>query len=207
MALALWGANAGTKAIFDALNIIYKEREKRSFVQADAAVAGYSRLARSCSCCWRWQASSSCRWCSSSSGFPDESGTALLTLLRWPLLYLRHPLRAGVPLPIRPKPDGAAVAMGDLGERDRRRYLDCGLAAAVLVCRQFRHLQCHLRIARGRDRLHGVDVALDHRGPGGRARSTRRWSTRPRKDTTEGRPKPMGARGAQMADEVGEARA
>ena len=32
LALALWGANAGTKAIFDALNIIYKEREKRSFV-------------------------------------------------------------------------------------------------------------------------------------------------------------------------------
>ena len=33
LALALWGANAGTKAIFDALNIIYKEREKRSFVR------------------------------------------------------------------------------------------------------------------------------------------------------------------------------
>jgi membrane protein len=29
---SLWGANAGTKAVFDALNIIYKEREKRSFV-------------------------------------------------------------------------------------------------------------------------------------------------------------------------------
>ena len=39
LALALWGANAGTKAIFDALNIIYKEREKRSFISADAAVA------------------------------------------------------------------------------------------------------------------------------------------------------------------------
>jgi uncharacterized BrkB/YihY/UPF0761 family membrane protein len=33
LALSLWGANAGTKAIFDALNIIYKEREKRSFLQ------------------------------------------------------------------------------------------------------------------------------------------------------------------------------
>ena len=32
LALSLWGANAGTKAIFDALNIIYKEREKRSFI-------------------------------------------------------------------------------------------------------------------------------------------------------------------------------
>jgi membrane protein len=31
--VSLWGANAGTKAVFDALNIIYKEREKRSFVR------------------------------------------------------------------------------------------------------------------------------------------------------------------------------
>jgi membrane protein len=30
--LSLWGANAATKAIFDALNIIYKEREKRGFI-------------------------------------------------------------------------------------------------------------------------------------------------------------------------------
>ena len=30
--LSLWGANAGTKSIFDALNIIYKEREKRRFL-------------------------------------------------------------------------------------------------------------------------------------------------------------------------------
>jgi membrane protein len=29
----LWGANAGTKAIFDALNIIYKECDKRGFLK------------------------------------------------------------------------------------------------------------------------------------------------------------------------------
>lgn len=33
LALAAWGANAGTKSIFEALNIIYKEREKRSFIR------------------------------------------------------------------------------------------------------------------------------------------------------------------------------
>ena len=33
LALSLWGANAATKAVFDALNIIYKEREKRGFIQ------------------------------------------------------------------------------------------------------------------------------------------------------------------------------
>ncbi|WP_298876759.1 YihY/virulence factor BrkB family protein [uncultured Bradyrhizobium sp.] len=31
--LAIWSANAGVKAIFDALNVAYEEREKRSFVR------------------------------------------------------------------------------------------------------------------------------------------------------------------------------
>jgi len=33
LALAIWSANAGVKAIIDALNVVYDEREKRSFVQ------------------------------------------------------------------------------------------------------------------------------------------------------------------------------
>lgn len=87
LALSFWGATAGTKAIFDALNIIYKEEEKRSFIaltlQAFAFTAGglvlvllvlagivvvpiaFKLL-----------------------GISDQSGAALLTLLRWPLLYL-----------------------------------------------------------------------------------------------------------------------
>ena len=33
LALAIWSANAGVKAIIDALNVVYEEREKRSFQQ------------------------------------------------------------------------------------------------------------------------------------------------------------------------------
>jgi uncharacterized BrkB/YihY/UPF0761 family membrane protein len=33
LAFSLWGANAGTKSIFDALNIIFKERETRGFIK------------------------------------------------------------------------------------------------------------------------------------------------------------------------------
>ena len=33
LALALWSANAGMKAIIDALNVVYDEREKRGFVK------------------------------------------------------------------------------------------------------------------------------------------------------------------------------
>jgi membrane protein len=33
LGLSLWSANAGMKAVFDALNIVYDEEEKRSFIQ------------------------------------------------------------------------------------------------------------------------------------------------------------------------------
>ena len=33
LALAIWSANAGVKAVIDALNVVYEEREKRSFIK------------------------------------------------------------------------------------------------------------------------------------------------------------------------------
>jgi membrane protein len=36
LATALWSANAGIKSIFDALNLVYKEQEKRSFIRLNA---------------------------------------------------------------------------------------------------------------------------------------------------------------------------
>ena len=33
LGVALWSANAGMKAIIDALNVVYDEKEKRSFVK------------------------------------------------------------------------------------------------------------------------------------------------------------------------------
>jgi membrane protein len=87
LALSLWGTNAGTKAIFDALNIIYKEREKRGFLQLSlrslaftvgaialvvVALAGIVAVPVALKLV----------------GFADWPGASLLTMLRWPLLYL-----------------------------------------------------------------------------------------------------------------------
>jgi membrane protein len=36
LAISVWSANAGVKALFDALNIVYGEREKRSFLKLNA---------------------------------------------------------------------------------------------------------------------------------------------------------------------------
>jgi len=36
VAVSLWSANAGVKALFDALNVVYSEREQRSFLRLNA---------------------------------------------------------------------------------------------------------------------------------------------------------------------------
>ena len=39
LGLAIWSANAGVKAVIDALNVVYAEREKRSFIRLNLRVA------------------------------------------------------------------------------------------------------------------------------------------------------------------------
>lgn len=42
LAVALWSANAGMKSIFDALNIVYEEEEKRSFIMLNVVSLGFT---------------------------------------------------------------------------------------------------------------------------------------------------------------------
>ena len=42
LAISLWSANAGMKAVFDALNIVYDEEEKRSFVMLNLQSLGFT---------------------------------------------------------------------------------------------------------------------------------------------------------------------
>jgi membrane protein len=39
---SLWSANAGMKAIFDALNVVYQEQEKRGFLKLNAITLGFT---------------------------------------------------------------------------------------------------------------------------------------------------------------------
>jgi membrane protein len=45
LAISLWSANAGIKALFDALNIVYGEKEKRSFVRLNLISLGLTLAA------------------------------------------------------------------------------------------------------------------------------------------------------------------
>lgn len=42
LAVALWSANAGMKAIFDALNVVYAEREKRGLIRLNAVSLAFT---------------------------------------------------------------------------------------------------------------------------------------------------------------------
>jgi membrane protein len=45
LAVALWSANAGMKAIIDALNVVYKEKEKRSFIRLNLVSLAFTLAA------------------------------------------------------------------------------------------------------------------------------------------------------------------
>ena len=139
LALSLWGANAATKAIFDALNIIYKEREKRSFIQLTlrslaftlgGIAAGAARNRRHCRCTGGAQG----------SRFPGRLDRLSAEPAALAALVCRHPVRPRLSLPLWAQPRAAAMAMGHVGQRHCRRHLDCRLPAAVVVCGELRQL-------------------------------------------------------------------
>ena len=88
LGLALWSANAGMKAIFDALNIVYDEDEKRSFIKLNLiSLTLHARRGGRC-CCSRSARSWCCRWCSPISGSRPSDRPGFLPLLRWPALFV-----------------------------------------------------------------------------------------------------------------------
>jgi membrane protein len=205
LVLSLWGANAGTKSVFDALNIIYKEREDRGYIQLTlrsllftlgaillvlVALAGIIVVQIALQL----------------FGFPSDSGPALLSMLRWPLLYLivllmlaclyrygpsrRHPQWRWVTW-------GSAIAGGIwiIGSLLLSWYVGnfgtynatYGSLGAVIGFMVWMWLSTIIVLAGAE-----INAEMEHQTA---------------KDTTVGRHKPMGARDATMADEVGRARA
>jgi membrane protein len=86
LAIALWSANAGMKAIFDALNVIYDETEKRGFVSLNLQ----SLLFTLCGIAGALLAGSAVvvfPLALAAIGFTTPA-EALLGYLRWPALFL-----------------------------------------------------------------------------------------------------------------------
>jgi membrane protein len=202
LAISLWSANSGVKALFDALNVVYGEQEKRSFIKLNALSLAFTVgilvfliLALI-----------------AVVGIPialnyiglEGASDLLIRLLRWPVLLaciavlVAALYRYG---PSRAKPQwrwitwGSAVAAilwiiasalfswyaGNFGAYNKTY----GSLGAVIGFMTWIWISAMV-ILLGAE----LDAEMEHQTA---------------QDTTEGAPKPMGQRQARVADTVGEA--
>lgn len=198
---ALWGANAGTKSLFDALNIIYKEREKRSFI----ALTAYSMLFTLGALALALLALASVVVVPvvlKAAGIGTRSATGLLTLLRWPLLLAMVLFALA-----------ALYRYGPSRTHAQWRWVSWGSAIAGIIW-----LVVSLMLTWYVSNFGNYNATYGSLGAvigfmiwiwvstmivllGGEINAEMEDQTA--RDTTEASEKPLGARGARMADEVG----
>jgi membrane protein len=202
LALAIWSANAGVKAVIDALNVVYEEREKRSLIQLNLLSLTFTT---GCILALLLMVGAVV-------GFPlafDHLGLGpdsklIVSLARWPLLF--GFLVAALAIVYRFGPSRRAA---------RWEWLSVGtLIAALLWIAGSALLSWYLSNFGNYDATYGsLGAAIGLMMwmwmsaiivlCGAELNSEIEHQTA--LDSTVGRPKPLGARGAAMADTVGAA--
>jgi membrane protein len=202
LALALWSANAGVKAVIDALNVVYEEREKRSFFRLNLislafTAGGVAALLLMVSAVVAFPLALD------RIGMQPES-QFIVSLARWPLLFVV--LLAAL---------GVLYRFGPSRRAARPEWLSVGtLVAAVLWIAGSALLSWYLSNFGNYSATYGsLGAAI--------GLMTWMWMSaiivlcgaelnseiehQTARDTTVGHPKPLGARGAVMADTLGQA--
>ncbi len=161
LAVAIWSANAGMKAIIDALNVVYDEKEKRSFVKLNLLSLLFTVVAI-LSLMVALGGVVIAPMVFSAFGLSSLLGLAIV-VLRWPLLMILATLALA-----------AIYRYGPSRTEARWQWLSVGSVAAAIgwlitsvlfswYIAPFRRLQRDLWVAwRGR-RHDDVDVDLGHR--------------------------------------------
>ena len=203
LAIALWSANAGMKAIIDALNVVYDEKEKRSFVKLNLLSLLFTLIAI-CSLMVALAAVVIAPMVLSAIGLSSLLSLSI-AVLRWPLLLVL----ATVAL-------AAIYRYGPSRTEPRWQWLSVGSAAAaigwlitsVLFSWYIGHFGAYnatygsLGAAVGMMMwmwISAIVILL-----GGELNAEIEHQTA--KDSTVGGEKPLGERGAVMADTIGAAR-
>ena len=202
LAISLWSANAGIKALIDALNVVYGEKEKRGFFKLNAlsltftvGIIAFMLLAMG-----------------AMVALPialDQVGLGRLTevlikLARWPVMFLAAALVIALLYRYGPSRDTA-----------KWRWVSWGSALAAIVWivasilfswyaanfGSYNKTYGSLGAAIGFMTWIWISTIVILVG----AELDAEMEHQTARDTTEGKPRPMGARGARMADTVGEA--
>ena len=203
LGLALWSANAGMKAIFDALNIVYDEDEKRGFIKLNAISLTFT-LGAVIALLTAIGAVVALPLILAFLGLAEDGQTWLLALLRWPallilvmfglaLLYRFGPSRKDAKWRwVTPGSTFAAFAwlvISALFSLYLSKFTDYnatyGSLGAVIGLMMWIWLSVTVILVGAE-----LNAEIEHQTA---------------RDTTTGHAKPLGARGAVMADTVGKA--
>jgi membrane protein len=200
--IAIGSANSGIAALFDALNVVYNEREKRSFVSFYAITFVFT-LAGIAFVILALIGVVAMPLVLKLFGLEAET-ERLVAILRWPILLVA----VGVSL--------AFIYRYGPSRRDARwRWVTWGsivaallwIAASMLFSRYVATFESYNRTYGSLGAGIGFMVWLWISAVivllGGQLNAEMEHQTA--RDTTEGRPKPLGSRGAMMADHVGKA--
>jgi membrane protein len=202
LGVALWSANAGIKAIFDALNVIYDETEKRGFIKLNLISLTFTLAAIALVLVMV----ASVAVLPIVLGFIGLGGAAelLLRLGRWPMIFVIGVLALSV-----------LYRFGPSREHAQWRWLTVGSAFAAIVWMitsiafswyvanfgSYNATYGSLGAAIGMMMWMWLSIIVVLVG----AELDSEIEHQTAKDTTTGKPQPLGARGATMADTVGKA--
>jgi membrane protein len=200
LAIALWSANGGIKAIFDALNIVYGEKEKRGFIRLNAISLAFT-LGAMVFVVMAVAAITLLPLAVSYLGLSRVSGL-ILTIGRWPLLLLCVSLAIAL-----------IYRFGPSREKPQWRWITPGsvfaavawLVVSLLFSWYAQHFGSYnktygsLGAAIGFMTWLWISTIVILIGAKLNAETEHQTS----RDTTDGRPRPLGERGARMADSVG----
>jgi membrane protein len=204
LAISLWSANSGMKAMFDALNIVYGEPEKRSFIKLNALSLAFTL----CAIAFMLIALGAMVVVPVVMNYIGSTSITnwVVRIGRWPALLIIVSLAIGVLYRFAPS-----------REKAQWRWISWGSASAaiawLIVSFLFSYYTSHFG---SYNRTYGslgavfgfmtwiwlsvmvillgaeLDAEMEHQTV---------------RDTTSGSPKPVGQRGARMADTVGPSRA
>jgi membrane protein len=135
VAVSLWSANAGMKAFFDALNVVYGEEERRSFLKLNAVSLAFT-LGALLFMVFALTAIAVLPVVMSYLGLSNATEW-LVTVGKWPILLIGIALAVS----LRAQPGKAAVAMGDLGKRGGGHRLAGDVDPVLVVRSALRQLQ------------------------------------------------------------------
>jgi membrane protein len=203
LGVAFWSANAGLKAIFDALNVIYDEEEKRGFIKLNAISMLFTVLAIGLVLVL----------VSSIVLVPlvlervglKSSTEAIIAYGRWPLIFLAGIVALAVLYRFGPSREAASwrwLSVGSVFAAAVWLVASAGFSWYVANFGSYNATYGSLGAAIGMMMWMWLSIIVVLVG----AELNSEIEHQTARDTTTGAPQPLGSRGATMADTVGMAR-